>query len=302
MPLPHSISRPYKPDSTTHIAIACKIGRRPTGSRAPLHCIRVDCISAARAGAIFSACATAGQLPSLPTPPINVSWCTDCTPLRNWGNGRGKSTQAQRQASIYIPPYMLHFEVKGKSWDGELDPRSFTICRPQWRRHQASKTRSIFTQIDDTKPPQQSSSVALCRNASAIPLSSKGPPGGLNDQCPCCWLVGWAARKHQRLKHAAHAAAHYHCRQSVVLLVVSLFLLGCGVPCSVGSTVDIRRQNEENNDLSKHSTANKGGKSGWTISRCPCDVPHSVSSGNGPETSRSQMQHLTTRVLVISDT
>ena len=36
---------------------------------------------------------------------------------------------------------------------------------------------------------------------------------------------------------------------SVVLLVVSLFLLGCVVPSSVGSIVDIRRQNEENNDL-----------------------------------------------------
>ena len=46
-----------------------------------------------------------------------------------------------------------------------------------------------------------------------------------------------------------------HCKQSVVLLVVSLFLLGCVVPSSVGSTVDIRRQSEENHDLSKHSTA-----------------------------------------------
>ena len=42
-----------------------------------------------------------------------------------------------------------------------------------------------------------------------------------------------------------------HCKQSVALLVVSLFLLGCVVPSSVGSTVDIRRQSEENNDLSK---------------------------------------------------
>ena len=48
-----------------------------------------------------------------------------------------------------------------------------------------------------------------------------------------------------------------HCKQSVVLLVVSLFLWGCAVPSSVGSTVDIRRQNEENNDLSKYSTAKK---------------------------------------------
>ena len=48
-----------------------------------------------------------------------------------------------------------------------------------------------------------------------------------------------------------------HCKQSVVLLVVSLFLLGCVVPSSVGSTVDIRRQSEENNDLSKHSTTKK---------------------------------------------
>ena len=51
-----------------------------------------------------------------------------------------------------------------------------------------------------------------------------------------------------------------HCKQSVVLLVVSLFLLGCVVPSSMGSARDIRRQSEENNDLSKHSTAKKGGK------------------------------------------
>ena len=42
---------------------------------------------------------------------------------------------------------------------------------------------------------------------------------------------------------------HSHCKQSVVLLVVSLFLMGCVVPSLVGSTVDIRRQSEENNDL-----------------------------------------------------
>ena len=50
-----------------------------------------------------------------------------------------------------------------------------------------------------------------------------------------------------------------HCKQSVVLLVVSLFLLGCVVLSSVGSAVDIRRQSEGNNDLSKHSTAKKTG-------------------------------------------
>ena len=50
-----------------------------------------------------------------------------------------------------------------------------------------------------------------------------------------------------------------HCKQSVVLVVVSLFLLGCAVPSSLSSTVDIRRRSEENNDLSKQSTAKKGG-------------------------------------------
>ena len=58
-----------------------------------------------------------------------------------------------------------------------------------------------------------------------------------------------------------------HCKQSVVLLVVSLFLLGCVVPSSVGSTVDIRRQSEENNELSKHSTAKK--KGGTTLGYVP---------------------------------
>ena len=55
-----------------------------------------------------------------------------------------------------------------------------------------------------------------------------------------------------------------HCKQFVllVLLVVSLFLLGCVVPSSVGSTVDIRRQNEDNKDLSKHNTA-KRKKNRW---------------------------------------
>ena len=53
-----------------------------------------------------------------------------------------------------------------------------------------------------------------------------------------------------------------HCKQSVVLLVVSLFLLGCVVPTSVGSTAEIRRQSEDNKDLSKHNTA-KRGKNRW---------------------------------------
>ena len=48
-----------------------------------------------------------------------------------------------------------------------------------------------------------------------------------------------------------------NCKQSVVLLVVCLFLLDCVVPSSVGSTVDIKKQSEENNDLPKHSTAKK---------------------------------------------
>ena len=65
------------------------------------------------------------------------------------------------------------------------------------------------------------------------------------------------------------------CKQSVVLLVVSLFLWGCVVPSSVGSTVDIvdiRRQSEENNDPSKHSTARKKKrkKPGWAMHPCSC--------------------------------
>ena len=48
-----------------------------------------------------------------------------------------------------------------------------------------------------------------------------------------------------------------NCKQSVVLLAVSLLLLGCVVPSSLGSTVHIRRQSEENKDLSKYSTAKK---------------------------------------------
>ena len=44
---------------------------------------------------------------------------------------------------------------------------------------------------------------------------------------------------------------------ALVLLVVSLFILGCVVPSFMGSTVDIRRQSEETHDLSKHITAEK---------------------------------------------
>ena len=49
--------------------------------------------------------------------------------------------------------------------------------------------------------------------------------------------------------------AHY--KQFGALLIVSLFLLGCVVPASLGSKVYIRRQNEQSNYLSKHSTAKK---------------------------------------------
>ena len=56
-----------------------------------------------------------------------------------------------------------------------------------------------------------------------------------------------------------------HCKQSVVLLVVSMFLLGCVVPSSMGSAVEIRSPCEENNDLSKHGTAKKGGGGAGTI-------------------------------------
>ena len=49
-----------------------------------------------------------------------------------------------------------------------------------------------------------------------------------------------------------------HCKQSVILLVVSLFLLGCVVPSSVDSTVDIRTR-RKNNVLPMHNRA-KGKK------------------------------------------
>ena len=52
------------------------------------------------------------------------------------------------------------------------------------------------------------------------------------------------------------------CKQSVVLLVVSLFLLGCVVPSAVGSIVDITRQREDNKGLSKHNTTRKKKKGG----------------------------------------
>ena len=67
-----------------------------------------------------------------------------------------------------------------------------------------------------------------------------------------------------------------HCKQFVVLLVVSLFLLGCVVPSAVGSTVDIRRQSEDNKGLSKHNTTRKekggggGDRSAWTFAVSTC--------------------------------
>ena len=53
-----------------------------------------------------------------------------------------------------------------------------------------------------------------------------------------------------------------HRKQSVVLVVISLFLLGCVVPSAVGSTIDIGRQSEDNKGLSKHNTTRKGKKGG----------------------------------------
>ena len=63
-----------------------------------------------------------------------------------------------------------------------------------------------------------------------------------------------------------------HCTPSAVLLVLSLFLLGYVVPSSVGSTVDIKRQKEKNNDLSKHSTAQRK-KGGNRLDCVPLFVP-----------------------------
>ena len=46
-------------------------------------------------------------------------------------------------------------------------------------------------------------------------------------------------------------------KQYLILLVVSLFLLGCIVFSSIGSIINIRKQIEVNNFLSKHNTAEK---------------------------------------------
>ena len=61
-----------------------------------------------------------------------------------------------------------------------------------------------------------------------------------------------------------------HCKQSVVLLVVSLFLLGRVVPSAVGSTVDIRKQSEDNKGLSKHNTKGKKKQGGGQVSLDLC--------------------------------
>ena len=94
-----------------------------------------------------------------------------------------------------------------------------------------------------------------------------------------------------------------HCKQSVVLLVVSLFLLGCAVPSAVGSTVEIRRQSEDNKGLSKHNTTRKGKKGGGGSASlepcCPClqDIVL-ISLGIEPRTLKRETGplHLPTRV------
>ena len=93
-----------------------------------------------------------------------------------------------------------------------------------------------------------------------------------------------------------------HCKQSVVLLVVSLFLLGCAVPSAVGSTIDIRRQSEDNKGLSKHNTTRnekRGTKSASLEPCCPClqdIVLRSLGMGIEPRTLKRVSLHLPTRV------
>ena len=66
-----------------------------------------------------------------------------------------------------------------------------------------------------------------------------------------------------------------NCKHSVVLLVVSLVLLGPVVPSAAGSTLDIRRQSEDHEGLSKHSTKRKGKKGGGgSTSPRPCFGSH----------------------------
>ena len=78
-----------------------------------------------------------------------------------------------------------------------------------------------------------------------------------------------------------------HCKQSVVLLDV---LLGCIVPSSVGSTVDIRRQSEETNDLSKHSTAKRGGNQVGLCAPAPAPA-RGVADCQSREWNQSPLNH-----------
>ena len=88
-------------------------------------------------------------------------------------------------------------------------------------------------------------------------------------------IISWVVVMCSPIAHCKQSNSLQTVKQSVVLLVVSLFLLGCVVPSLVGSTIAIRRQSEENHDVPKHITTKKNRKrkkSGWT--KCPCPYQH----------------------------
>ena len=81
-----------------------------------------------------------------------------------------------------------------------------------------------------------------------------------------------------------------HPAKMMLLLLLVTFPLFCQF-----LTLDIRRQSEENNDQLKHSTAKKRGLDYGPLSLAGCCILSVL--GIELETSPSQMQHLTTRVL-----
>ena len=84
-----------------------------------------------------------------------------------------------------------------------------------------------------------------------------------------------------------------HCKQSVVLLVVSLFLLDCVVPSSVGSTVDIRRQKVKK--MIYQSTAQQKRGGGTRLDYVPAPAPaRVVADSHSQEWNQSPLNHRST--------
>ena len=147
------------------------------------------------------------------------------------------------------------------------------------------KVQSELDSPELESPWSSSSELKQELEESELPSGTNSPPekfAVLRHAAACCGMLQAVGGGNLTFQKASKVANRYikhkpwvsvqhrcpmpspiaHCKQSVVLLVVSLFLLGCVVPSAVGSTVDIRRQSEDNKGLSKHNTTRKEKRGG----------------------------------------